>query len=1268
MSFVVKAVKSVVKAVVGVVTGVVKAIGSVVSAVINFVASPFMGLFGVPDMPSDTSESSRQQGILVQQQGSNVDIPVVYGYRKLAGAVVYVETGSTNNQYLWVAYVFAEGLVEGLREVFIDDNQLPNTIVADLNAGKIVNITEGKYNGRVRMQWYPGVLFSNPADTTIAANSILKEAPSWKTTNHFNGLAVLFARYEWKQIVTQADSDNNPFGGGIPAVQVGLLGKRIASLTISNPDSYSYANAPVRYSTNPAEIVLDYLRNPNYGKGLSNTEIDWDSFTKAAAKCNQTVEYIAGVSGPILTTNYVVDTGQTIFNNVKVLLTNMRGYLPYVQGKYKLRIEDAGNDTDILSGSASIAATFTKDNIVGDITYTGIERSAKYSQVVVSYVDPDQKWSVQQVVYPETEAERITFVTRDGGRENKAEITFPGCTNYAIAKDFAKLIFNKSRYQESCSFRADSSAFKLEPGDNVYIAANVLNFGTDPNAGAIPWRIVSIKLNNDYTFDIGCVRNPDFLYPHVRVGEIDQINPTYVPKGAEIYYPTNPTGVPVGLVPPTNAVLPATGSTNTTTNPTTTNPTTDGGGNGGTTNNTTTNTSPAPAPTTTATLNHVIKLDKASYVVENGQIYALLEFTQPDSSLYSGVIFYYKRNIASETVWKLYESNDVPGIGQKITAKIGPLIAATYSLKTRVKYSTQQQSTLAGTFSLNVVANTNENPTDYAETIGSGWTPNTTPLPNSRDTIVREMTAATILSGGQPTNPRTLSVTVTQDILNKPINGYVDGMKIYYKSSAATYWKESSVQFAQPYNEGTAQTFTLPFGLGVPSYPTTPGTADNYDFIFRFKYNDGTESTLQYRILDVNVEYSAFGTYNFNPFSEKIPLPQEKVTDFVFVTETNAPPGSVADPRDMTIGVTAISNSTSLPAKIIFAITPPNAANLPNWYGVRIYSRPVIEGTNPAFTSTDIIPVPSDATGRYLSLAINYDEIREYVLVPVVDYSGTKTEAKQAWYGRGYVHNRTSSTDYPSTGNWLSTFNLQLLDTNVALSNISSAFPQTDPTIMVQSWTRVQQDNTGTDQTKTYYELVFSHQHITNYNLIEIYRRSYIAPNVSSIGTGTTSSLYYGMGQWEKVTVTTTAPTGTVTVNLRSSIGYAEFDPYYNVPGYTGRTLVNSLYTTNKPLAPSFSSGSYDEFIVVVKSNGNYSAKALRLPPITATPLSSRVNGIAVNKPTTVTVADYNTTTVGYLRRLTESRSSIANANLLANSSRTAGYTPPTPSTGPSVV
>ena len=229
-----------------------------------------------------------------------------------------------------------------------------------------------------------------------------------------------------------------------------------------------------------------------------------------------------------------------------------RAYLPYSQGKYKLRIEDAGHPTDITSGVATIVATFNEDNIQGTVTYSAIERTSKYNQVQINYVDPDKKFSVDSVVYPEALADRQTYIDKDGGRVNKLEATFPTITNYSMAKDFARLLFNKSRFQESVSFTATSQALELEVGDNIYVQSKMLNFGSTP------FRVVSMRINNDMTVDLGCVRNDDTLYPHTIPNENDIVLPPYVPKGATINYPETIGGQPVGLVPPVSAPQPDT--------------------------------------------------------------------------------------------------------------------------------------------------------------------------------------------------------------------------------------------------------------------------------------------------------------------------------------------------------------------------------------------------------------------------------------------------------------------------------------------------------------------------------------------------------------------------------------------------------------------------------------------------------------------------------------------------------------------------------------
>ena len=133
------------KAVGKAISSVAKAVVNVVSSIVNFVASPFMGLLGgLGDMPDSNQESQRQDGVLIQRQGSKISLPVVYGYRKIGGTIAFAETGSTNNKYLWVAYAFCEGPVEGIYELWLDDTQLSAPVVQGLNAGQTVDVPDTK--------------------------------------------------------------------------------------------------------------------------------------------------------------------------------------------------------------------------------------------------------------------------------------------------------------------------------------------------------------------------------------------------------------------------------------------------------------------------------------------------------------------------------------------------------------------------------------------------------------------------------------------------------------------------------------------------------------------------------------------------------------------------------------------------------------------------------------------------------------------------------------------------------------------------------------------------------------------------------------------------------------------------------------------------------------------------------------------------------------------------------------------------------------------
>lgn len=979
----------------------------VVDKVVDFVMKPFLGMMGMPEMPTGgMAEAERQQGVLIQRQGSVVPIPVVYGFRKVADIVTFAETGATDNKYLWVAHVFAEGEVAGIKTLSCGDDLLPDSVVTRLNNGQIVDVDSGKYAGRMRLQFFPGKYFTDPTALNHPVrqfcffNNDADKPPSWTTDMVYNGLAVMFARYEWKKVTTQADADSQPYGGSIPSLSIEMYGKLVSPVPASAP-AEEYDGDSARYPTvtnsagvkmgysNPVECLLDYLRNPRYGKGLKNADIDWASWNIAATKASTEVTYANSLKGPILSLNFVLDTNNSIFNNVKAMLSNFRGYMPYVQGKYKLKIEDAGNPTDILSGAADIAMEFTKDDIMGDITYTGIERSSKFNQVVVTWVDPDNKWSNQEVVYPEKEEDRQYYIALDGLRENKGTFTASGITNPIMAKDIARIIFMKSRLSDSVSFTVSSKAIDLEPGDNIHIKGNILNF-TD----TVPWRVISTTLNNDMTVTLGCVYNPDSIYPYTRWGEPDKVLPVYVPKGAERYYPVVTPTERNGLVPPYPG------------KPWTINDPFSG-------------------------LDDVILVTNISFVSlgttgvsTSDNIYADITFNQPQNSQYETTHFYWKEDVASAKTWAEFSSTVTPGPNKPITVRVGPVVfGKTYALNSRVVYQSGQVSSELGAYTF-LVSTQSITPTPPPGTV---VTP-PAPLPNAADNFMINVVGSVQVDGSNhPKSPRQIVFTANQD-MTAGINSYLNSYEVFWKPSQLAKWQYARGSLSVP--QGNQFTWTLTAGL--PVYPFVPGSTvaanvDDYDFIFRFSYSDNKASVYQYRAMNCSVEWNG-SSYSFNPLTSSSAIIYNKELSSAYVPQI-AGPNDVTETREIKISSPYIIKDNGATAGIKIYFYPPVAADLAAWKGVRVYRHKA--GTAGTGDYVSFTPVSTDTIGYYVTVTgITYDENWEFVLVPLVDYGNSIAEANYAQYMIGKLHNRTGDADYPggTYRSWLPNFTVNAME------------------------------------------------------------------------------------------------------------------------------------------------------------------------------------------------------------------------------------------------
>ena len=306
-------------------------------------------------------------------------------------------------------------------------------------------------------------------------------------------------------------------------------------ILVSSPSDWSVAFSSGSYSHtasrrdgygvsgNPVEILLDYMLNDRYGAGLALSKIDQASFVNAAVACET---YRNETSNSIFSTNYlnqvyvptvyyqdrpdfriqrvlgkdgdreqetlgvpnnpyfrqfVVDTGTTHLQNINRFLSSMGGIMPFVNGKFKLILENAGtpdNSFDIPSDAdlkSSSTFTFTDDNIIGGIQFQSGSLENSFNQLKLNYTDLDNRSQNNSVVWPpKTDQNYAVFKRQDNGIDLIGNVTHSGIMNAAHAAHFAKVLVLKSRNKQNIVFNTTESATNLTPGDLIRVNSNLI--------------------------------------------------------------------------------------------------------------------------------------------------------------------------------------------------------------------------------------------------------------------------------------------------------------------------------------------------------------------------------------------------------------------------------------------------------------------------------------------------------------------------------------------------------------------------------------------------------------------------------------------------------------------------------------------------------------------------------------------------------------------------------------------------------------------------
>lgn len=493
-------------------------IWSVVIAVVSLVGSVVMQKQMAKDM------QDKQAGFMVSKTGGSHPLRIIYGKRRVGTDNVWkgisrqhmsqstseadsfytspsegIAAARDDEDYLHRLDVWCQGPVQSVGNFRIDHDKLSHI----------------RFNGKP----YVRVLNKHGADSQTMFSGLISGSSDIDSSMKGNGVA-----YSWSRFLYTATS---PEFQGEPNVTAEIEGLKVWDPR-ANPNDTTVKS----YSDNPALCLLDYLL-ADYGRNLDVQDIHLDSFISAANACDSNVntptiqvvgtagdyynpetgEYVtlqvgdsfpwhrvgqASTSRGRYSCNLILESSNSTMDNAKEILKCMKGSLPFIQGQYKLVLEDVG---------ASVMS-FDDSNILGSISLGYADRSKRLNRCTVKFPNENKAYKPDTVSWPAVASVTHSgYKTLDNGEDLHTEVELTGVTDYYQARDLAEFIVRDSRTQEFVEFKAQPSALILEVGDVIQVTNDILDLNSKK------YRVRSLSLNSDLTVNIKAQHYDSSVYP-----------------------------------------------------------------------------------------------------------------------------------------------------------------------------------------------------------------------------------------------------------------------------------------------------------------------------------------------------------------------------------------------------------------------------------------------------------------------------------------------------------------------------------------------------------------------------------------------------------------------------------------------------------------------------------------------------------------------------------------------------------------------------------
>ena len=323
---------------------------------------------------------AKGQDILANKTAAGGKIPVIYGRRRVGAQIVYMDTASNRSKDLFIVYALSVGECEEIegRTIELDGNPITdpnrfrdgwyigsdkiNSGAGSLNTASQVGTNNGTASagsgGTNPAHRYRAVFNLHHGAATQTADPMLVASvgSEWTSAHKLNGITYIAASYEY---------DTKAMFKSVPQLTVVVKGQKVydprADSTVTGGSGSQRLATPSTYAwtDNAACCFLNYITNDEYGKGLTSSDLDLESF-RVAAVLTDTLVDTPDFNGSYASTTWSASGGTTATNEISFSTEAQ-------WSKYKL------GDTLYLKNSGGTL-------IVDGKTITDIQRNAFYGQ------------------------------------------------------------------------------------------------------------------------------------------------------------------------------------------------------------------------------------------------------------------------------------------------------------------------------------------------------------------------------------------------------------------------------------------------------------------------------------------------------------------------------------------------------------------------------------------------------------------------------------------------------------------------------------------------------------------------------------------------------------------------------------------------------------------------------------------------------------------------------------------------------------------------